>query len=92
MEMRRRRCATASLAGILFRLVAATNAQRWALSCFELTLGMPFDWTVSCDDTHHEKPDPRYFLSLRNLLAEHGVRQVDTLHVGRSQFHDIRCM
>lgn len=73
-----------------FRLVAATNAQRWALSCFELTLGMPFDWTVTCDDTHHEKPDPRYFLALRSLLAERGIRQVDTLHVGRSQFHDIR--
>lgn len=73
-----------------FQLVAATNTQRWALGCFELTLEMPFDWTVSCDDTHHEKPDPRYFLSLRDLLAGRGIRQVDTLHVGRSQFHDIR--
>ena len=73
-----------------FRLVAATDVQGWGQSCFELTLGMPFDWTVTCDDTHHEKPDPRYFLSLRNLLAARGIRQVDTLHVGRSQFQDIR--
>jgi putative hydrolase of the HAD superfamily len=73
-----------------FQLVAATNTQRWALGCFELTLEMPFDWTVTCDDTQHEKPDPRYFLSLRNMLAQRGIRQVDTLHVGRSQFHDIR--
>jgi putative hydrolase of the HAD superfamily len=73
-----------------FQLVAATNTQRWALRCFELTLELPFDCTISCDDTHHEKPDPRYFLSLRNLLARRGIRQVDTLHVGRSQFHDIR--
>jgi putative hydrolase of the HAD superfamily len=73
-----------------FKLIAATNAQRWALSCFELTLEMPFDWTVTPEDTQHEKPDPRYFLSLRNVLAQRGIRQVDTLHVGRSQFHDIR--
>lgn len=73
-----------------FKLVAATNAQRWALAGFEVTLGMPFDATVTPEDTHHEKPDPRYFLALRNLLAEQGLRQGDTLHVGRSQFHDIR--
>jgi len=73
-----------------FQLVAATNTQRWALGCFELTLDMPFDLTVSCDDTHHEKPDPRYFVELRNMLARRGIGQAETLHVGRSQFHDIR--
>jgi putative hydrolase of the HAD superfamily len=73
-----------------FQVIAATNSQRWALDCFERTLGMPFDWTVTCDDTHHEKPDPRYFMSLQGMMARRGIRQVDTLHVGRSQFHDIR--
>lgn len=60
-----------------FQLVAATNTQRWGQSCFELTLEMPFDWTVSCDDTRLEQPDPRCFLSLRNLLARRGIRHVD---------------
>jgi putative hydrolase of the HAD superfamily len=73
-----------------YRLVAATNAQRWAMDHFEHTLGMPFDWTVTCDDARREKPDPRYFVWLRDMLAREGIRQADTLHVGQSQFHDIR--
>jgi putative hydrolase of the HAD superfamily len=73
-----------------FRLVAATNAQRWALAQFEWTLGRPFDCTVTCDDTGREKPDPRYFVSLKERLARHGIRPCETLHVGESQFHDIR--
>lgn len=72
-----------------FRLVAATNAQRWAMGYFEHTLGAPFDWTVTCDDTHHEKPDPRYFAWLKVMLAREGIRQSEILHVGQSQFHDI---
>jgi putative hydrolase of the HAD superfamily len=73
-----------------YHLVAATNAQRWAMGYFERTLESPFDWTVTCDDTHFEKPDPRYFVWLKNMLAQQGVRQGDILHVGQSQFHDIR--
>jgi putative hydrolase of the HAD superfamily len=73
-----------------FRLVAATDTQRWALACFEHTLGMPFDCAVSCDDTGYEKPDPRYFVALRNTLARQGIGQAETLHVGHSAFHDIR--
>lgn len=72
-----------------FRLVAATNAQRWAMGCFDHTLGAPFDWTVTCDDTHHEKPDPRYYVWLKGMLAREGIRQSESLHVGQSQFHDI---
>jgi putative hydrolase of the HAD superfamily len=72
-----------------FRLVAATNAQRWALGCFEHTLERPFDWTVTCDDAHHEKPDPRYFMVLKDMLAREGIRPSEILHVGQSQFHDI---
>jgi putative hydrolase of the HAD superfamily len=73
-----------------FRLVAATNAQRWAMDSFEPVLERPFDLTVTCDDTGFEKPDPRYFVWLRNRLAREGIRQAEILHVGRSQFHDIR--
>jgi len=73
-----------------YRLVAATNAQRWAMNFFEQTLAHPFDDSVTCDDTHFEKPDPRYFVWLKGLLAQEGVRQCETLHVGQSQFHDMR--
>jgi len=73
-----------------YRLVAATNAQRWALGQFEYTLARPFDWTLTCDDTRREKPDPRYFVALKERLAGHGIRPAETLHVGESQFHDIR--
>jgi putative hydrolase of the HAD superfamily len=73
-----------------YRLVVATNAQRWAMDPFERTLQMPFDCTVTCDDTRREKPDPRYFVWLKDRLAQQGIRQAETLHVGHSQFHDIR--
>jgi putative hydrolase of the HAD superfamily len=73
-----------------FRLFAATDTQGWGLACFERTLGMPFDGTVTCEDTRHEKPDPRYFVALRDALARQGIPLADTLHVGHSAFHDIR--
>lgn len=44
-----------------FKLVTMTNAQRWAVKHFEVTLGQPFDMALSCDDALCEKPDPRYF-------------------------------
>jgi putative hydrolase of the HAD superfamily len=72
-----------------YRLVAATNAQRWAMDHFERTLGMSFDWTVTCDDARREKPDPRYFVWMKDMLASQGIRQAETLHVGQSQYHDI---
>jgi putative hydrolase of the HAD superfamily len=73
-----------------FRLVAATDAQRWGHACFERSLRMPFDCSVTCDDSGHEKPDPRYFMTLRNTLAGRGIAQADTLHVGHGRFDDIR--
>lgn len=73
-----------------FRLVAVTNAQRWAMAQFERTLEMPFDWPVTCDDTRRGKSDPRYFVRLRDMLARQGIERAETLHVAQSQFHDIR--
>jgi putative hydrolase of the HAD superfamily len=73
-----------------FRLVAATDAQGWAMAAFERTLKMPFEFSVTCDETGREKPDPRYFVALRDRLAREDVRQAETLHVGHSAFHDIR--
>jgi putative hydrolase of the HAD superfamily len=73
-----------------YRLVAASNARRWALEWFERTLATPFDAAITCDDTGHEKPDPRYFVCMKETLAAQGIAQAQTLHVGTSQFHDIR--
>ena len=73
-----------------YRLVAASNAQRWATDWFERTLATPFDAAVTCDDTGHEKPDPRYFVRMKELLTAQGLTQAQTLHLGHSQFQDIR--
>jgi putative hydrolase of the HAD superfamily len=73
-----------------YRLVAASNAQRWAMEWFERTLATPFDACVTCDDTGREKPDPRYFVRMKELLVARGIGQSETLHVGHSQFQDIR--
>jgi putative hydrolase of the HAD superfamily len=72
-----------------FKLCAATNTQRWAVGNFERTLGMPFDWTVTSDDTGTEKPDPKYFEWFREMLARNGLSQAENLHVAQSQYHDI---
>jgi putative hydrolase of the HAD superfamily len=72
-----------------FKLVAMTNAQRWALTHFERTLGAPFDDTISCDDALCEKPDPQYFAFARGRLSTRGFTRADNLHVAQSQYHDI---
>lgn len=72
-----------------FRLVAMTNARRWALEHFERTLGMPFDDGVTRDDALCEKPDPTFFAFARGRLSTLGYAQADNLHVAQSQYHDI---
>jgi len=73
-----------------FKLVTMTNAQGWALSYFEKTLGSPFDLLLSCDDALCEKPDPCYFAYARGRYeAAWGYKQEDNLHVAQSQYHDI---
>jgi putative hydrolase of the HAD superfamily len=72
-----------------YQLVAMTNAQRWALTQFERTLGEPFDDSVSCDDALCEKPDPQYFAFTRGRLSTRGFKRADNLHVAQSQYHDI---
>ena len=72
-----------------FKLVATTNTQRWAVGNFERTLEMPFDWTVTSDDTGCDKPDPRYFAWFKDMLAGHDIAQAENLHVAQSQYHDI---
>ena len=72
-----------------FKLVAMTNAQRWALTHFEKTLDRPFDDTVTCDDALCEKPDPQFFAFARGRLSTRGYTRGDNLHVAQSQYHDI---
>jgi len=72
-----------------FRLVAMTNADRVALSCYAHALGNPFDDTVCADDTGVAKPNPEFFAYNMGRQAAFGYKQSDILHVAQSQYHDI---
>jgi putative hydrolase of the HAD superfamily len=72
-----------------FKLVAMTNAQRWALEHMARTLGDPFDDSVTVDEALCEKPDPRFFAFARGRLSRDGHGLHDILHVAQSQYHDI---
>ena len=72
-----------------YRLVAMTNAQRWALDHFARTLGNPFWDTISVDEALTEKPDPVYFGFVRGRISRSGFVQSEILHVAQSQYHDI---
>ena len=75
--------------GARFKLVAMTNAQRWALGHMEKALGSPFDDTVTVDETGVEKPDPQFFAFTHGRLSVNGYGIADILHVAQSQYHDI---
>jgi len=72
-----------------YRLVAVTNAQRWALDHFVRTLESPFWDTISVDDSGAEKPDPQVFAFARGRISRSGFSKAETLHVAQSQYHDI---
>ncbi|TBU95882.1 HAD-IA family hydrolase [Phytopseudomonas dryadis] len=72
-----------------YKLVAMTNAQRWALDCMAKTLDQPFDFEFTIDDSRYEKPDPQYFAFVRGALATQGILFEDILHTAQSQYHDI---
>ncbi|WP_342591964.1 HAD-IA family hydrolase [Jiella sonneratiae] len=80
--------ALASLAGN-FRLVAMTNARRWAFERYSKALGEPFFKSFTTDDTGTEKPDPAYFERVLSELSNDGVGKNEILHVAQSQYHDI---
>lgn len=71
------------------RLIAMTNAQRWAFAHFDDALGSPFHATFTTDDTGTEKPDPLFFRKVFDFVAEGGGSPDDILHVAQSQYHDI---
>ena len=72
-----------------YRLVAMTNAQRWALDHFARTLGNPFWDSISADEALTEKPDPVYFGFVRGRISRSGFVKSEILHVAQSQYHDI---
>ncbi|WAP68489.1 HAD-IA family hydrolase [Jiella pelagia] len=72
-----------------FRLVAMTNAQRWAFERFSTALADPFWKAFTTDDTGTEKPDPAFFEHVFSDLSGDGITRADILHVAQSQYHDI---
>ncbi len=73
----------------LFRLVAMTNSDNWALDHFAQTLEQHFDDRVTAEDVGWNKPDPQFFAYVRGRQSVHGYRFADFLHVAQSQYHDI---
>lgn len=72
-----------------YRLIAMTNAQRWAFTHFDQALGKPFHAAFTTDDTGTEKPDPAFFERVFTFVEKEGNRRADILHVAQSQYHDI---
>lgn len=72
-----------------YRLVAMTNAQRWAFDHFARTLGNPFWDSVTVDEALCEKPDPNFFGFARGRISRSGFGRDQILHVAQSQYHDI---
>lgn len=72
-----------------YRLVAMTNAQRWALDHFARTLGNPFWDSITVDEALCEKPDPNFFGFARGRISRSGFGRDRILHVAQSQYHDI---
>ena len=75
--------------GATHRLVALTNAGRWASRRMAETLGDPFDDIVTVEDVGVNKPDPQVFAYCRGRQSVHGYVLGDYLHVAQSQYHDI---
>ena len=72
-----------------YKLIAMTNARRWAFEKYEAKLGFPFWAGFTTDDTGTEKPDPTYFHHVFDHVAQDGGSKDDILHTAQSQYHDI---
>lgn len=72
-----------------YRLIAMTNARRWAFEHFSAELGHPFHAAFTADDTGTEKPDPAFFHKVFDFVAGENAGKDDILHVAQSQYHDI---
>jgi putative hydrolase of the HAD superfamily len=72
-----------------YKLIAMTNARRWAFEHFSQALGNPFYRGFTADDTGTEKPDPAFFRHVFEFVESEGATKDDILHVAQSQYHDI---
>jgi len=72
-----------------YKLIAMTNAQRWAFEKYEAKLGHPFWAGFTTDDTGTEKPDPSYFAQVFEFVEKAGGSKDRILHTAQSQHHDI---
>jgi putative hydrolase of the HAD superfamily len=72
-----------------YKLIAMTNAQRWAFEHFARALGGPFHAGFTVDDTGTEKPDPAFFEQVFAFVEAEGGSREQILHVAQSQYHDI---
>lgn len=71
------------------KLIAMTNARRWAFENYAKTLGQPFWAALTTDDTGTKKPDPAFFEAAFALVRRDGGDKDDILHTAQSQYHDI---
>jgi len=72
-----------------YKLIAMTNAQRWAFEHFSSALSNPFYAGFTVDDTGTEKPDPAFFEQVFAFVEKDGGSREQILHVAQSQYHDI---
>ncbi len=72
-----------------YKLIAMTNARRWAFDKYAEKLGQPFWASFTTDDTGCEKPNPAFFLQVFAHVGEDGGSKDDILHTAQSQHHDI---
>jgi len=72
-----------------YKLIAMTNARRWAFEKYQDKLGNPFWASFTTDDTGTEKPDPAFFHQVFDLVERDGASRDDILHTAQSQYHDI---
>ncbi|MFV0409023.1 MAG: HAD-IA family hydrolase [Paracoccus sp. (in: a-proteobacteria)] len=72
-----------------YKLIAMTNARRWAFDKYAQKLGNPFWAAFTTDETGTEKPDPAFFQQVFDFIGKDGGSKDDILHTAQSQHHDI---
>ena len=72
-----------------YKLIAMTNARRWAFDKYAEKLGHPFWAGFTTDDTGTEKPDPAFFQQVFDHVEADGGGKDAILHTAQSQHHDI---
>ena len=72
-----------------YKLIAMTNARRWAFEKYAEKLGQPFWAAFTTDDPGTEKPNPAFFHQVFDHVAGDGGSKDVILHTAQSQHHDI---